>query len=74
MSQTVPDNLSKTKRLIHPPVDGYTVWHWPEFQVLLKKLGVDTELPITSTTIEVPIDDCVRVTLEFLGLDTTVEK
>lgn len=55
----------------HPPVDSYTVWHWPEFQALLKRLGVDVKSPITATTISVPLDGPITITQVTHGLDTT---
>jgi hypothetical protein len=52
---------------------GYDVWRWPEFQALIKRLGVDVEAPITCVTLSVPYDDVVVLTQEFHGLDLTKE-
>lgn len=64
---------TKAKRLIHPVADGYEVFHWPETQALLKKLGVNLEDPIISIAVEIPIDGGVRVIQEFYGLDISKE-
>ena len=65
---------SEPKHIKHTAIEGSSVWKWPEFQALIKRLGVDLESPTTSITIEVSLDKLVSVTHEFYGLDTLEEK
>ena len=54
--------------------DGYSVWHWPEFQALVKRLGIDLEAPTLAVTIRVHHEEIVTVIHEFRGLDLETEK
>ena len=58
----------------HETPDGYTVFHWPEFQALAKRLMIDMEDPIVRVIINVGIKDLVHVTTETLGQDSTKKK
>lgn len=55
---------------------GLDVFHWPEFQALAKRLGIDVtdRVPTTSVTIEVPTKGIVRILHEYNGKDTESEE
>lgn len=54
--------------------DGYTVFHWPEFQALAKRLTIALDVPIKSVSIKVSIDETVKIETEYIGRDATKEQ
>lgn len=69
-----PNEVDEPKALKHPVVDGYTVFWWPEFQALAKRLMIDLEAPITELDIHLPMDNLVRITIKTNALDANSKR
>ncbi len=70
-SKLVGKDTTSSQRHIEPL--GIDVFHWPEFQALGKRLGIDLAAPIREITIQVPCDGLVDVVVTTIGLDTAKE-
>lgn len=57
-------NRDETERV---EIDGYTLWHTPEFQALLRMLGFPMDLDVTDLVITVPIHGHVTMTPTIFG-------
>lgn len=55
------------------PVEGYEVYHWPEFIAFAKRLGVPWELPTIDLNIFIPVDGFVKITQEFDADEFSIE-
>ena len=58
----------------HETPDGYTVFHWPEFQALAKRLMINIDNPVTRVMIDVDTDKLVNITTETHGQDNTKKR
>lgn len=50
-------------------LDGYEVFHWPEFLAFAKRCGVDISKPIKSISFTLAEGECVLITVSQLGED-----
>lgn len=50
---------------------GWEVCRWPEYQAFAKRLGIDLELPYRDISIQLPMEECVSVTQNYLADDMT---
>lgn len=57
-----------------PMYDGYNVYHWPEFQALIKRLGVAEPFLTRGLTIRVAEGEVVEITHTYIAVDTTKPK
>ena len=51
------------------PVTSREMWDWPEYQALLKRLGVDADASITRLSIEVNLNpnEYVKISQDYFG-------
>ena len=63
--------MANTKQK-NPPATGYEVFHWPETQALLKRLGFPIDLPIRDVDIHIPFEGVASYTANLLGVDASV--
>ena len=49
-------------------IPGYKLWEWPEFNALLKRLGVP-DINTARIVIDVDCDGMAKITHEYYGVD-----
>lgn len=50
------------------------VMAWPEFRALMKRLGIDSVMPIRSLTLKIGMGEVVTLEINQLGIDANKDK
>jgi len=61
----LPEQITATVQ----PVDGFTVFRWPEFKAFAERLGLDLSKPIKTLVFDVRIGCAPSVWVEYIGRD-----